>query len=171
MSGYKRSIIEISESDFIQIARIERCRAYLDEYRHAIKPLFHKYICGALDFINDRTYPTWRINKEKTKCIGAYEIPREKADPASFIEFSKYQHLFHELSFDPCKNYFLTNNIVVFHCVRCAIHVVKDGSHRLLECAYHGKNPSLNVYEVYSEDWSNAKVDMKNFCDCIANQI
>jgi len=65
------------------------------------------------------------------------------------------------------KNYFRTNNIIVFHCKSCGVHVVKDGNHRLLECAYHVKNPSLDIYQVSSEDWSNAKVDMKNFCECI----
>lgn len=167
MSGYKQDIIPISQDDFCQIARNEGCLARLDERTYAIRPLFHKYTCAALDFIKDKTYPTWRTNKEKTKHIGAFEVSIENAEPTSFIEFAKYEHLFDDILFDKSKDYFQTNNVIVFHCLRCGVHVVKDGNHRLLACAYHSKNPSLNAYEVYSEDWSNAKVDMKNFCECI----
>jgi hypothetical protein len=166
VTGSKRDIKTISQDVFFQIGRNERCGASLLECEDAIRPLFCEYTCAALDFIKDKTYPTWRTNKEKTRYIGEFQVSRENAEPTSFIEFAKYEHLFNEILFDKNQDYFLTNNIIVFHCVRCGVHVVKDGNHRLLACAYHGKNPILNVYEVSSEDWSNAKVDMKNFCGC-----
>ena len=113
-----------------------------------------------------RTQPGARIGR----LLSTSERTRyHEAFPISYIELSMKPHLFDAIRFDIKKNYLRTTRIISFHCQSCDIHVVKDGNHRLLQCAFHKRNPQLEVYEVVSQDWSACKVDMKNFCECISN--
>jgi len=159
----------ISEQEFISVAQQERCQASLDERRDAVSPIYVEYAISAQDMFERKTYPTWRTDREAAKYFGAYEIPRGEAFPISYIELSTKPHLFGALGFDVKEDYLTTTRIITFHCKSCGVHVVKDGSHRLLQCAFHKLNPQLEVYEVVSRDWAACKVDMKNFCECISN--
>ncbi len=103
-----------------------------------------------------------------SRYVGAYEIPRGEAFPISYIDLSKKPHLFGAIHFDAKKDYLTTRSIITFHCMSCGVRVVKDGNHRLLQCALHNMNPDLEVYEVMSDNWSRSRVDMKNFCECIS---
>ena len=159
----------ITEEQFIVKAQQENCRANLEERKHAVSPSYVKYSCNAQDFLKEKTYPTWRTNRSATKVIGAYETPKNDALPISYVELSRKPHLFSEVNFNREKDYLKTTCIIAFHCETCGVYVVKDGNHRLLQCAVHSLNPDLDVYLVVSRDWSLCKVDMKNFCECISN--
>jgi hypothetical protein len=159
----------ILEQEFISVAQQEKCLARLDERRDAMSPIYVQYVISAQDMFKRRTYPTWRTNREASQYIGAYEIPRSEAFPISYVELSTKPHLFDAIQFDIKRNYLATTRIISFHCQSCDIHLVKDGNHRLLQCAFHKLNPQLEVYEVVSRDWSACKVDMKNFCECMHN--
>ena len=89
----------------------------------------------------------------------------------TYATLAKKQHLFPAstgVGFDPAYDSLASpaKPIIVYHCNRCDVHVVKDGNHRVLHCAYHKCDPTLEVYQVSSSDWSGATVDMKNFCSC-----
>ena len=159
----------ISEQEFISVALREQCCARLDDRRDAISPLYVQYVISAQDLFERKTYPTWRTDREALQYIGAFERPRDEAFPISYIELSRKPHLFHAICFDVEKEYLRTTRIITFHCQSCGVHVVKDGNHRLLQCAFHKLNPQLEVYEVASHDWSACKIDMKNFCECTSN--
>lgn len=159
--------INIDENVFMDIATKEKCRAYLSERRDAVAPTYVKYSISANEIFRKEIYPTWRTNDEQTKYIGKYQSPRSEALPITFHELALRPNLFAEIGFDLNKNYFQSNNIIVFHCSSCGIYLVKDGNHRLLQCAVHGTSSTLTIYEVASNDWSRCKVDMKNFCKCI----
>lgn len=152
-------------------ARQEKCRAKLEERNDAVSPRYVKYICSADELFCKKTYPTWRTNMDATKYIGAYETPRDQAFPISFGELAKRPHLFSEINFIEHEDYLKSTCIIAFHCQRCGVHVIKDGNHRLLQCAYHKLNPTLEVYQVVSRDWTSCMVDMKNFCECISKEF
>ncbi len=158
----------ITEEQFVEIANQENCRADINERNLAISPTYVQYSCGAKDFLQKKVYPTWRTNKDATQVIGAFEIPRHQAFPISYIQLSIKPHLFSDLNFSPHINYFKTNTIIAFHCTTCGVYVIKDGSHRLLQCAVHGSDPVLDIYQVISGNWLSCNVDMKNFCECFA---
>lgn len=160
----------ISEQEFISVAHHEQCRACLDERRDAVSPIYVQYAISAQDMFEQKTYPTWRTNREATQYIGTYETPRGEAFPISHVELSRKPHLFGDICFDIQEDYLATTKIISFHCQSCDVHVVKDGNHRLLQCAFHKRNPQFEVYEVASRDWSACKVDMKNFCECVSNR-
>ena len=159
----------ISEQEFISVAQQEGCRACLDERTDAVSPIYVKYAVFAQDMFEGKTYPTWRTDREAAHYIGAFEIPRGEAFSISYIELSMKPHLFGAIGFDVKKDYLITTRIITFHCQSCGVHVVKDGSHRLLQCAFHKLNPQLEIYEVVSRDWSACRVDMKNCCECISD--
>ena len=161
----------ISEDEFIAVAQREQCRANLDERRDAISPSYVQYSILAQAILTGKTYPPWRTDKDGSWYVGAYEVPRGEAFPISYIELSKKPHLFDAVRFDATKNYLTTRGIITFHCMSCGVRVVKDGNHRLLQCVLHKLNPELEVYEVMSQNWSAGKVDMKNFCECISDQL
>ncbi len=143
--------------------------ANLDERRDAISPVYVQYSASAQVIVTGKTYPLWRTNKEGTLYIGAYEVPMGEAFPISYIALSKKPHLFGAIRFDAKRDYLTTRSIIAFQCKSCGVRVVKDGSHRLLQCALHKLNPELEVYELVSQNWSGGKVDMKNFCECVSN--
>jgi len=159
----------ITESDFILRAQQENCRANLSERFSAIAPSYVRYKCFAQELLSKKTFPTWRTNRDGTEYIGACEIPRSQAFPITYSDLSKKPHLFPKINFDDKENYLKSACAISFHCEGCGVHVIKDGNHRLLQCALYGLNPELEVYQVNSRDWSSCNVDMKNFCECISN--
>ena len=167
MSDTQFCIEIITEGEFLQKAREENCQADLKERLNAVSPRYVKYVCAAEDLLNTNTYPTWRTNKDATEIIGAYETPKDRAFPISFIELAGKPQLFSQINFNERENYLSSTCIIAFHCEGCAVYVIKDGNHRLLQCAFQKINPEFTVYQVVSGDWTSCKVDMKNFCDCI----
>ena len=163
------SKVNIDENEFMSLATKEQCRACLTERNDAVEPMYVKYSISANDFIRKEIYPTWRTNIEQTEYIGTYETPPTEAFPISFSELAQRQNLFSKINFDPNKDYLQSNNIITFYCASCGIYVVKDGNHRLLQCAVQGISISLKIFEVESSNWSRCRVDMKNFCKCISN--
>ncbi len=159
----------IDESEFMSLATKEQCQACLSERSNAMAPNYIKYIIPANEFISENTYPTWRTNKDQTRYIGSFETPPTEAFPITYHELALKTELFSEINFDPFKNYFKSKNIIAFNCMSCGVRVVKDGNHRLLQCAIQGCSHELTIYEVVSQDWTRCKVDMKNFCKCISN--
>ncbi|MCU7884933.1 MAG: hypothetical protein KZQ82_12145 [Candidatus Thiodiazotropha sp. (ex Lucinoma annulata)] len=165
----RQKMVAISEYEFLSIASEEQCGACLSERIDSLSPIYIRYTAHAKEFIEDNTFPTWRTNKDQTKYIGRYQTPPSEAFPISFPELSLRTKLFSGVNFDPNKDYFKTRNIISFYCVSCGVHVIKDGNHRLLQCAVQDYNPEIIIYEVASKDWTNCEVDMKNFCKCISN--
>lgn len=164
-----RNKINIEENEFISLAMQEQCSACLGERSDAVSPDYLRYVVSAREFMNENTYPTWRTNKDKTRYIGAYERSPTEAFPITYQELALHPELFSEINFDSKKNYFNSNNIITFHCTSCGVRVVKDGNHRLLQCAVQNSYPEVTLYEAVSHDWRLCKVDMKNFCKCISN--
>lgn len=158
----------ISEHQFLSVAIEEHCAACLDERQFAVSPTYMHYRLRAQDMIRRKTFPTWRVSTDGTSFIGAFEVPKQQAHSISFDDLSKASHLFGAIDFDATRDYFRSNRIIAFHCSSCGVHVVKDGNHRLLQCAVHMLDPDLEVYEVISGDWLRCQVDMKNFCECIS---
>lgn len=161
-------MININESEFIALTKKEHCTAGLYELLNAKKPQYRKYTLHAIEFMEGNVYPIWRTNKDKSKYIGEYETPPTEAFPITFQELASCPHLFPEIQFDEKKNYLWTLNFIVFYCISCGIRVVKDGNHRLLQCAVRGITPEITVFEVASRHWRRSKGDMKNFCKCIS---
>ncbi len=164
-----RNLIRIEESEFIANAEHERCSACLSERSDAVSPQYRKYTILSNEFMKENIYPTWRTNKDKTKYIGAYETPPTEAFPITYQELASRPSLFSEIQFNAERDYLDSLNIIVFYCIACGVRVVKDGNHRLLQCAVQGSVPELTVFEVASNDWRRCSVDMKNFCKCISN--
>ena len=161
----------ISEQEFLAIASAENCRAILDERMQAISPIYRSYPSPAQEFLRRRTFPPWRTNHDASEYIDAYQMPRGEACSISYFELSEKPHLFASISFDPQRDYLCTATVIVFHCQSCGVWLVKDGNHRLLQCALRKLNPELQIYEVSSENWSGSRFDMKNFCECISNNV
>ena len=162
------NLVSIEESEFTALANREQCRACLSERSDAVSPDYRKYSVRANEFMNENVYPTWRTNKDKTKYIGAYETPPTEAFPITYSELASLPGLFAEIQFNMAKNYLGTYSVIAFYCTSCGVRVVKDGNHRLLQCAVYNIATEITVYEVTSNDWRKCKVDMKNFCKCIS---
>ncbi len=159
----------IGEDELLFLARQEQCRACLSERRDALRPEYLRYTIRAEKLLTNKIYPTWRTNKDKTSIVGAYEAPPTDAFPITYHELALRPGLFDSLRFDPKADYLKTTNIIIFHCASCDIRVVKDGNHRLLQCALNKNDVEITVYEVSSSDWRRCRVDMKNFCKCFSN--
>lgn len=164
------NLVRIEESEFISLANREKCMANLSERSHAVSPDYRKYTVRANEFMNENVFPTWRTNKDKTEYIGAYETPPTEAYPITYSKLASHPALFSAIQFDASKNYLASHNVIAFYCTSCGVHVVKDGNHRLLQCAVQDIAPEITVYEVASSDWQKSRVDMKNFCRCISNK-
>jgi hypothetical protein len=163
------AMTQISEQEFLAIATAENCHAILDERMQAISPIYSVYSSSAQDFMKSRVFPPWRTTLEANQYVGNYRVSRKEAFPISYFNLSKQRQLFQSINFDPDKDYFRTNRVIAFHCRSCGVRLVKDGNHRLLQCALKRLDPELQIYEVSSENWSAAEIDMKNFCECISN--
>jgi len=162
---------KIEEDEFISIAQIEDCRSCLSERTDAILPAYYKYQIQAKDLLNSDTYPIWRTSKCMKTYIGDYKISPTEAYLITYYRIALCQWLFDDIKFYLENNYFDTNNIIIFHCSSCNVRIVKDGNHRLLQYALYRNDVLLTVYEVSSADWTRSKVDMKNFCKCINNNL
>lgn len=162
------NVVVIQENEFDSRAKSERCRACLSERSDATSPIYHRYSVRADEFMGENTYPIWRTDKDRTKYIGSFETPPTEAFPITFRELALLQNLFESIKFETGKDYFVSHNVIAFYCASCGVRVVKDGNHRLLQCAVQKIAPEITVYEVVSNDWRNCQVDMKNFCKCIS---
>jgi hypothetical protein len=161
------SMTTISETDFVSVAKYEFCRANLDERRQAKIPIYFKLSISVGELFRQKIFPTWRTDLQAKGLINSYETDKDVAHPITYLDLASKTHLFEEIKFDKNRDYFTTNQIVVFLCQRCSVYVVKDGNHRLLQCAFHKQlNRFLEIFGVASHDWSDAKIDMKNFCQC-----
>jgi hypothetical protein len=101
--------------------------------------------------------------------MGRFEDSRTVAFAITYATLATKPSVFPAITFDPAIDSFAAaaaNPVIVYHCEGCGVHVVKDGSHRLLYCACHGTDRPLDIYQVSSSDWSQAIVDMRNFCSC-----
>lgn len=163
------NLVSIEESVFVSLATREQCSACLSERSDAVSPDYRKYSVRANEFMNENVYPTWRTNKDKTEYIGTYETPPTEAYPITYSELASRPGLFSAIQFDASKNYLASHNVIAFYCTSCGVRVVKDGNHRLLQCAVQNIDPEITVYEVASNNWRKCRVDMKNFCKCISN--
>jgi hypothetical protein len=159
-------MIEIDENELLSIAKNENCRAYLGEKDSARSPQYWKYIVESSEYIKQSVFPVWRTNRDRTKYIGDFNVPTSEAFPVSFIDLASLTGIFGEIGFDPDHNYLSSSNIIEFHCSQCSVSVVKDGNHRLLQCAFHEISLPITIYRVGSDNWKECKVDMKNFCLC-----
>jgi hypothetical protein len=160
----------ITQLEF-EAAEKSNTRAAAGEYHAADSPTFCKYTISAQALLRHRVFPTWRTSKDGASYIGEYQKHRTVAFAITYANLAKKPHLFKKgtgVDFDPNYDNFALppKPVIVYHCKKCDVHVVKDGNHRLLRCAYHGCDPNLEVYQVASSDWSGARVDMKNFCSC-----
>ncbi len=167
-----KNLENIDEKEFVSITIKEQCTANLSERCDAVAPSYIKYTSQTRELIEGNAYPTWRTNRERTRYIGSFETPPTEAFPISFHELSLLPALFSEIRFNPTNDYFRSKNVITFYCDSCSVRVVKDGNHRLLQCAVQDISNEVTVYEVVSKDWHNCKIDMKNFCKCISsNQL
>ena len=155
-----------SEQDLIAIATIENCTACLWERTQALDPTYVRFPVPAQNLLASATYPPWRTTPDGSRYVGEYEVGREAAAIDVFPEWARKSHLFSDIRFVPTVDYFKTTTIISFYCEACDVRLVKDGNHRLLQCALSHVNPTLTVYEVRSFSWRHSTVDMKNFCSC-----
>jgi hypothetical protein len=166
----QRVMTVITEQEFLSVATEEDCHANLDERFQATSPTYTTYLSLAQDFLKAGAFPPWRVSRDANEYVGAFEVSREEAFPISYSELSNKPNLFMALTFDPQIDYLKTNRIICFHCRTCGVRLVKDGNHRLLQCALRNVNPEIRIFELSSTDWSASQVDMKNFCNCIYNK-
>ncbi len=160
----------ITQSEFDAVERANT-QAAAGEYLLASFPTFWKYTISAQELLRLKIFPTWRTSKDGAKYIGQFHKHRTEAFAITYANLATKPHLFQKgtgVNFDPNYNNFgsAPKPVIVYHCKKCDVHVVKDGNHRLLRCAYHACDPNLDVYQVSSSDWSGSTVDMKNFCSC-----
>ncbi|MEW6586905.1 MAG: hypothetical protein AB1442_15025 [Nitrospirota bacterium] len=154
--------IIITPQEFIQFEE-SNSSALKNEWLLAKDPVFRKYECSLLSFIAQDVYPTYRTDKAGLKLTGAFED--KEAIPITFHELSKRQDLCHNIIREGYRN--KGNAILAYHCFGCNVYVIKDGIHRLIQWAVNREDRTIIVYQVSSKDWSDAKIDMPNFCRCI----
>jgi hypothetical protein len=164
------NVAVIDENEFVSLATAERCRACLSERSDAKSPTYRRYSVRADEFMGENVYPTWRTNKDRTEYIGSFETPPTDAFPIKYGELALLPNLFDAIQFGASKDYLASHNVIAFYCTSCGVRVVKDGNHRLLQCAVQNIAPEITVYEVVSNDWRKCQVDMKNFCKCISKE-
>lgn len=162
-------LTHISEAEFLAVVAAENCRSIIDERYQAASPEYLSYTSSAQKFLLARVFPPWRTTHDGTTCIGDYRVSKAEASVVSFLDLSTKTHLFASICFDSGRDYLCTNRVITFHCQTCGVRVVKDGNHRLLQCALKRSDPELRVFEVRSKIWAASTVDMKNFCECISN--
>jgi hypothetical protein len=158
-----------SWEEFESVAGSERCTSILWERMEAEAPTYVRFQIPAQRLIALPTYPPWRTTLDGGTCIVAYEVDRTAAAIATFPEWGHKSHLFTSIKFVPGHDYLQTSLALSFFCDSCGIRLIKDGNHRLLQCAVSGTDPCFTVYEVRSHSWRRSSVDMKNFCACISN--
>ena len=158
-----------SGEEFESVAAAEGCRSIICERMQAEAPTYVRFQIPAQSLLALLTYPPWRTTLDGHKCILAYEVDRTAAAVATFPEWVKMPHLFTSIGFVPGHDYWQTSSVLSFFCESCGVRLIKDGNHRLLQCAFSRASPCITVYEVRSHSWHRSSVDMKNFCACISN--
>ena len=164
----KARISPVRLEELYKKAELEKAQEGLAEIHQVRGVSFHQYICGAQAILNNNIFPSWRVNKDRTSIVLSSEPSRQEAFPITFRELAASPALWVPINFDPEVSYFKHQFVIVFYCQRCLVYVVKAGGHRLLECAYHKRDPDVLVYQVSSADWKRSTMDMKNFCQCPA---
>jgi hypothetical protein len=151
----------ITPEEFMNIEEINS-RAIKCEWIKSIDPKFRKYKCNLLSFLSQEVFPTYRLDTSKTKLTSVYED--KKATPITFSELIKHPNLYQTLIREGFKN--TSTNILAYHCSKCNVFVIKDGIHRLIKWSIEQDDKELIIYQVESDDWSNANIDMPNYCKC-----
>jgi hypothetical protein len=161
---------QITKDEFDKGAKDAVCRSVSDEYKLALSPTFWRYTISSKEFLSRKVYPTWRTNHDGTKYIGRCETDRTEAFAITYQLLKSKQSVLDALGFHSSYDSFAgdaaTKPFIVYHCRRCGVYVVKDGNHRVLRCEIHRIDRQFDIYQVSSDDWSCATIDMKNFCDC-----
>lgn len=151
----------ITPKEFIDFENLYS-RTLKNEWIFSIDPIFRKYQCNISSFISQKVFPIIRIDKYG-KLTSKYED--REASSIKFSELSKNFHLYSILTNEGYYN--KGSDILSYHCSTCNIFVIKDGNHRLIKWIADKKEEMLNIYQVSSHDWSKAKTDMPNYCECI----
>jgi hypothetical protein len=165
------AVAHISDEEFLAVVAAESCRSIINEGEQATSPAYVRYESSAQKLLGTRVFPPWRTSRDGALYVGDYRVSRTHASAVSFSNLARKTHLFDSIGFDPEKNYLLTNRLVAFRCLTCGVVLLKDGNHRLLQCAFHGLDPELLIYEVRSTDWHASTIDMKNVCECITHNV
>jgi hypothetical protein len=153
----------ITPYEFIEFERTNS-RAIPNEWLHCIEPKFTKYQVTLSAFLSDDVFPTYRLDKSGANLTSVFQD--KEARPISFLCLAKCPDLIGGLLEE---GYISTNQMMlVYHCEMCGVHVVKDGIHRLCKWAVEEVDREITVYQVSSRDWSNAYIDMPNYCRCLA---
>ena len=114
------------------------------------------------EFLQHEVYPTYRLNKLGNALTGEFED--KEATPISFISLTERPELLAALISEGhvSKN----DAVLAYHCESCKVWVIKDGIHRLSKWAVDKENREITVYQVASNNWSQALLDMPNYCKC-----
>ncbi|MEW8629139.1 MAG: hypothetical protein AB2591_03990 [Candidatus Thiodiazotropha sp.] len=156
--------IKITPKEFIDFEKANS-RSSQFEWLFCLEPKFYRYRVSLTDFLQNKVYPTYRLNNSGAALTGAYED--STATPISFIELKERPELLEAILNE---GYVSENDsVLVYRCERCGVTVVKDGIHRISRWMIDNEKKELSIYEVVSTDWSKAIVDMPNFCKCATN--
>ena len=155
--------VSIDRSQYEGTWKYERASSLPDFPR---EPRYARYLCTSTDFLNCDSYPCWFTDAARTTFLGKIEDDCQR--PIRFAELLSYPHLVSRklrefIEADrrrPCLH------VIVEHCTRCNVHVVKDGNKQLLAVATQNVTQLLRVTEVAGDDWSSARYDMKKVCRC-----
>src|SRR5437773_5582496 len=124
----------------LEFAQAERqySRTGHQEFMWASNLRCRRYTVPAQAFLGHRVFPVWRTSKDGTKYMGRFEDSRIVAFAITYATLATKPSVFPAITFDLAIDYFAAtaaNPVIVYHCEGCGVHVVKDGSHRLLYCA------------------------------------
>lgn len=143
----------ISESEFEMRWKAEGASSCRDA---PSAPIFTCYSCDSNDFLERNVYPCWFTNPGRTEEV-AYDSP--EATPILFRDFA-LSNLRRPMCDEPRRQRPVPH-VMVEHCAKTGVIVVKDGNKGLLAIARSGARRVLHVTQVSGDDWSRAKYDMK----------
>jgi len=152
---------KITPNEFIKYEE-SNSRSAKNEWLLCIDPKFTKYRTNLEKFLSNDVYPTYRLNESGTALTSVFE--NNKATPITFTVLAKRPELLTKLLGEGYVS--KDNTLLVYHCESCCVWLVKDGIHRLFSWIVEKENREIFVYQVTSINWSNATVDMPNFCKC-----
>ncbi len=152
---------KITPNEFMQY-EAEHSTSGKNEWLLCIDPKFSKYQIMLNEFFERDVYPTYRLDKSGNVLTGKYED--KEAIPITFSSLAERPEL---LSGLVNEGYVSKNDsVLAYHCESCKVWVIKDGIHRLSKWLVEKLNMKITVYEVASNDWSHATLDMPNYCKC-----